>query len=83
MVLAGIDDAISRLADVEAEEEMDALGRMLEALVLSTTEALAGTDTASAALKRLREARDLLDDGEPADTVALELMAARDLLRRR
>ena len=83
MVLAGIDDAINRLADIDAEDEMDALGRMLEALVTSATGALGGSDVASAALKRLREARDLLDDGEPADTVALELMAARDLLRRR
>ena len=33
------------------------------------------------ARKHFHEARDLLDDGEPADAVALEVMAAREGLR--
>jgi hypothetical protein len=35
----------------------------------------------SAARKHFHEARDLLDDGEPADAVALEVMAGREGLR--
>ncbi len=86
-------DAIEHLADLDAEDDLEEFGRMLDALGASA-QGLADTATAAsgaagetwrgpldAALGNLREAHDLLDDGEPSDAVALEVMAARDVLQ--
>ena len=87
-------DAIGHLADLDAEDDLEEFGRILDALIASA-QALAETAAAAAcapaetwrgplaaAVGNLREARDLLDDGEPSDAVAFAVMAARDVLRR-
>jgi hypothetical protein len=91
---AAITDAVDHLADLDAEDDLEAFARMLEALV-SDAEALASRPGAAearpvaddqalqAVLGHLREAHDLLDDGEPSDAVAVAVMAAGELLRRR
>ncbi|MFY9615951.1 MAG: hypothetical protein WAT58_11195 [Candidatus Dormiibacterota bacterium] len=88
-----ITDAVGHLADLDAEADLEEFGRMLDRLVETSAELLAQADAADAglhwrqaldaALAHLREARDLLDDGEPSDAVALEVMAAGDVLQRR
>jgi hypothetical protein len=91
-LLAGATDAIVHLADLDAEDDLEGFGIMLDRLI-ETSRALIGqaqaagggaqswVDQLGAVLGRLREAHDLLDDGEPSDAVAFEVMAARDRLR--
>lgn len=78
---------MERLTDVDADDELEDLMRMLVELQAAASALLAETPGGDAALvayaAHLREARDLLDDGEPAGRVAFEVMAARDLLKGR
>jgi hypothetical protein len=69
-------------SDADLQELAEALGR-LETTCAELTTANRGTWKARlvAARKHFHEARDLLDDGEPADAVALEVMAGREGLR--
>jgi Ser/Thr protein kinase RdoA (MazF antagonist) len=69
-------------SDADLQELGDALAR-LEATTDDLAKATRGTWKARLveARKHFHEARDLLDDGEPADAVALEVMAGREGLR--
>ena len=84
---AAVTDAVDHLADLDAEDDLEEFGSMLDALIATAgrlrPSAGAWGESLEAALGRLHEAHDLLDDGEPSDAVAFEVMAARDLLRRR
>jgi hypothetical protein len=87
------DAAAARLADLERADDIEELGTMVAGLVVEAEDLLAGLSATGApgadwrtdleaVSRRLLEARDLLDDGETADAVALEVIAARDILRR-
>ncbi len=86
--------AVDHLADLDAEDDLEQFGRMLDDLIAGTrslaeaatalgAEGRAWRELLDTALGHLREAHDLLDDGEPPDAVTLEVMAAGDVLRRR
>ena len=78
--------AALRLSGDDVEADLQELAQALQKLE-ETCEALAkGTrgnwkTRLNEARKHFHEARDLLDDGEPADAVALEVMAGREGLR--
>jgi hypothetical protein len=85
-------DATAHLADLDAEDDLEEFAAMLDRLIESSATLLGQAEAAGggagswvtplgAVLRHLREAHDLLDDGEPSDAVAFEVMAARDLLR--
>ena len=75
-----------RLSGDDADADLQELAEALAALE-NDTEALAKSTRGTwktrlnEARRHIHEARDLLDDGEPADAVALEVMAAREGLR--
>jgi hypothetical protein len=78
--------AALRLSGEDSEADLQELAAILAGLEASCeelTRASQGTwrTRLSAARKHFHEARDLLDDGEPADAVALEVMAGREGLR--
>ena len=73
-VIAGLGQEVTRLRSRAWEPARpDGPGRLL-----APDSWRAGVD---AATRHLREARDLLDDGMPADSAAFEVLAARDSLR--
>lgn len=87
------DAAATRLADLDQADDLEVLGRVVAALVTDSADLLAGLSALGpegeawrgdleVVCRHLLEARDLLDDGEPADAVAFEVIAARDTLRR-
>jgi hypothetical protein len=88
-----ISDAVDHLADLDAEDDLEAFGRMLDQLVervqallspyLPAPTAASWRPALEATLAHLREAHDLLDDGESSDAVAVEVMAAGEGLGRR
>ena len=78
--------AALRLSGDDADASLQDLAEVLARLEAATEE-LAKTTRGNwkarlvEARKHFHEARDLLDDGEPADAVALEVMAGREGLR--
>ena len=78
--------AALRLSGDDADADLEELGQALAKLE-TTCDDLARTTRGNwkarlvEARKHFHEARDLLDDGEPADAVALEVMAGREGLR--
>jgi hypothetical protein len=78
--------AALRLSGDDVDADLQELGETLAQLE-QTCDDLARTTRGAwktrlvQARKHFHEARDLLDDGEPADAVALEVMAAREGLR--
>ncbi|GAC1332384.1 MAG: hypothetical protein NVSMB17_11390 [Candidatus Dormibacteria bacterium] len=78
--------AALRLSGDDVDADLQELGEAL-ALLEEQCEALARTSRGkwktrlTEARRHFHEARDLLDDGEPADAVALEVMAGREGLR--
>ena len=75
-----------RLSGDDVESDLQELGQSLAALEQRCAE-VEKTATGrwkkrlAEARKHFHEARDLLDDGEPADAVALEVMSGREGLR--
>jgi hypothetical protein len=88
--LSGLRDAAEEAAlrlsaddnDADLEELAQTLAR-LESRGAELAKSARGAWKArlAEALRHFHEARDLLDDGEPADAVALEVMAGREVLR--
>jgi hypothetical protein len=80
------ENAALRLSGDDVDADLQELGEVLAKLE-ETCEALAKASKGAwktrlnQARKHFHEARDLLDDGEPADAVALEVMEAREGLR--
>jgi hypothetical protein len=78
--------AALRLSGDDADADLQELAQTLESLEQRCDE-LAKTTRGNwrarlvEARKHFHEAHDLLDDGEPADAVALEVMAGREGLR--
>ncbi|MFN2464940.1 MAG: hypothetical protein ABR598_01590 [Candidatus Dormibacteria bacterium] len=75
-----------RLSGDDIDSDLQELGEHLARLEASCDDlakASRGTwkTRLTASRKHFHEARDLLDDGEPADAVALEVMAGREGLR--
>jgi hypothetical protein len=78
--------AALRLSGDDVDADLQELAEMLARLEQSCDELARATRGAwktrlLEAHKHFHEARDLLDDGEPADAVALEVMAGREVLR--
>jgi hypothetical protein len=78
--------AALRLSGDDVEADLQELAETLARLEQSCDELARATRGAwktrlVQARKHFHEARDLLDDGEPADAVALEVMAGREELR--
>ncbi|MGI8608976.1 MAG: hypothetical protein ACR2MY_07075 [Candidatus Dormibacteria bacterium] len=80
--------AALRLSGDDADADLQELAETLAKLE-QTSEELAKTTRGNwktrlvEARRHFHEARDLLDDGEPADAVALEVMAGREVLRKK
>jgi len=75
-----------RLSGDDIDADLQELGEALARLEEDCAEVAKNTrgrwkKRLAEARKHFHEARDLLDDGEPADAVALEVMAAREGLR--
>ena len=90
-LVGGLRDAAEevalRLSGDDSDADLEELGQDLAKLRERATK-LTGKATGTwktrlnRAVKHFHEACDLLDDGEPADAVALEVMAGREELRR-
>ncbi|MDQ6747662.1 MAG: hypothetical protein M3010_06095 [Candidatus Dormibacteraeota bacterium] len=78
--------AALRLSGDDADADLQELGAVLEELERQCAETVKlargnWKTRLTEAGRHFHEARDLLDDGEPADAVALEVMAGREGLR--
>ena len=77
-------DAVSQqLGDEETGADLEDLARVLQKLDSDARSLLAlmpDHRDLQSACRHLREARDLIDDGMPADAAALEVLAAKDRL---
>lgn len=79
-LVAEVDEVAEQLGDDEAPTDIEELARALRKVHDDVQEAAAlAPDIAEldAAVRHLREACDLVDDGMPADAVTFEVLAAR------
>jgi hypothetical protein len=79
-LIAETEVVAEQLGDEEAGADLEELGRMLQKVNADAGAVLSlmpGNQALQSACSHLREARDLIDDGMPADAAAFEVMAAR------
>ena len=79
-LVAEVDDVAEQLGDEEATSDIEELARALRKVHDDVQQAAAlapDIDELDAAVRHLREACDLVDDGMPADAVTFEVLAAR------
>ena len=82
-LIAETEAVAEQLGDEEAGVDLEELARMLQKVDADAEAVLALLPDHAAlqsACSHLREARDLIDDGMPADAAAFEVMAARKRL---
>jgi hypothetical protein len=79
-LVAEADAVLEQLGDEEAGADLEELARVLQKVESDARTLLALMPEHPAlrsACSHLREARDLIDDGMPADAAALEVLAAK------